>query len=149
MATRPVLDVLRDLAGSWKGNGVGDDGEPFLATLAVRGALAGRGVALSFEARTEAKALMHAEELVCVPAAAEYDPPVGVYLGAEAQPVHLRGVPLEGVPGVALRTAAETGEGAFRIRFERDGDGDLIMAWDWDGPDGVFGERIRASLTRG
>ena len=147
----PALEFLRARAGVWHGSGVVHDGEPFLGTLAIRGALAGRGVSLSFEARTEDKQLLHAEELLCT----EGESPLGtgraVYVPSEGEPVILQLDVDPAAPGtIELRSPDLTAADAFRLR-ERlacDPDGDLVIVWAWALPGDELAERSRVTLTR-
>lgn len=145
----PALEFLRARAGIWRGSGVSHDGEPFLATLQIRGALAGRGVAVSFEARTEDKQLLHAEELVCVEGEAPLDPGRAVFVPSEGPPLVLALDQCED-GGVEVRTPDLEAGDAFRMseRLGCDADGDLVVAWSWGLPGEPFAERSRASLSR-
>lgn len=146
----PALDALRALAGVWRGSGVSHDGEPFLATFEVRGALAGRGVACSFEARTEDKQLLHAEELLCSLGEAPLDPGVAVYVGSDGPPQVLQLHGGDADAPVEVRSADLESRAALRIRetFARDADGDLAIVWCWGLPEEDVAERSRATLTR-
>ena len=148
MSANP-LDALRDFAGVWKGSGVQADGEPFIASLSVRSALAGRGVGLAFEAHTESKELMHAEEIVVVPATPAHLPPVGIYVGSETPGINMQ-ASLGAEPGeVVLDTGQTEGRSAFRIHYRTDPDGGVQIVWYWPGESGEFQDQHRVTLTRG
>lgn len=140
------LDALRDLAGTWKGSGVEAGGDPFLATLTVRGALAGRGVGLAFEARTESKELTHAEEIVVVPANPAHQPPIGIYVGSETPGINMIATLDDG--GVVLDTGKPEGREAFRIHYRTERDGSLQIIWYWPGENGALTDQHRVTLTR-
>jgi hypothetical protein len=141
------LDAFRDLAGTWKGSGIQADGEPFLATLQVRGALAGRGVGLAFEARTESKELTHAEEIVVVPNTPAHQPPIGIYVGSETPGINMQATLADG--DIVLDTGKGEGREAFRIHYRVESDGGLQIVWYWPGESGELCDQHRVTLTRG
>jgi hypothetical protein len=151
MAGGPALAFLRARAGVWHGSGVSHDGEPFLGTLQVRGALAGRGVSVGFEARTEDKQLLHAEELLCVEGDGPLEPGRAVYVPSEGMPLVLELRAPDGPDAIEIRSPDLESPGAFRIceRIASDPDGDLAIVWSWGLPGELFAERSRATLTRG
>lgn len=145
----PALEFLRARAGVWHGSGVSHDGEPFLGTLTIRGALAGRGVSLAFEARTEDKQLLHAEELVCTEGDAPLDPGRAVYVSSDGPPQMLD-LARPDPDAVEIRSPDLASDRAFRLRecITCDPDGDLVIVWSWGLPGEAVGEKSRVTLTR-
>ena len=148
MSGNAALDVLRELAGVWRGSGVSHDGEPFLATFEVRGAVAGRGIALSFEARTEDKQLLHAEELLCVAGDTPLAPGRAVHVSSDGPPLMLAVEANDGAVEIRTETLDTADLFRMRERIGRDADGDLAVVWEWGLPGEPFAERSRVTLTR-
>jgi hypothetical protein len=62
-----ILEVLKKSAGSYEGNGINHEGQPFRGKLTLRPILNGRGLSLQFSASGMDGTLYHQEESTIAP----------------------------------------------------------------------------------
>ena len=155
--TTPVLTMLSERIGAYRGDGRNHEGEDFHAELVVASAGGGAGILLTFTAvaaanqRTEAGTVLHTENSIIA-----MHPEQGIVLaqiGSNVRALLLH--PLrrsESAPdgGVTLVFGYGDPEGdrfAEEISLHIHPDGRLGYAFAWGRPGDPFGERSAATLS--